>query len=445
MFNSLTKSLGKAFENFRGKKIIGAKDVEAAIREIRVALLEADVALDVAKEFCQKIEEKAVGQEVVKSVSPEQMMIKIVQDELTQILTSEKSELQLDPKAKINVILLVGLQGSGKTTTAAKIAKYLKEKKGLNPLLASLDVYRPAAQEQLQILAQNESIADLPIISGEKPEKITKRALKFAAKEAHDVVILDTAGRLSIDQDLLNELKKIEKISAPVETMLVADALTGQDAINTAKNFSETVKLTGVVLTRVDGDMRGGAALSMTQTTNCPIKFLGMGEKMDALELMQPDRIASRILDMGDVVSLVEKAQEVVDEEEAADLEKKLRKGNFDLNDLLKQFKTMKKMGGFSSVLSLVPGAGKIKEMMKDKNVDEKLIFSQEAIILSMTKEERANPDKLNTSRKRRIARGSGLHIQDINRLLKRFKEMQKMMKRMQGMDQSQIEQMMPR
>lgn len=443
MFGNLSKGIAKAFDNLKGKKILNAADIDAVIKDIRVALLEADVGLDIVQGFCKAVAEQAVGQEVVKSVSPEQMFIKIVQDEITKILSSGQQELQLSNKKE--VVLVVGLQGSGKTTTTAKLARYLQEKKKKQKILVvSVDVYRPAAQEQLAIMAEKAGVDSVPIVQKEKPEKIVKRALKILKKEDYDLLLIDTAGRLSIDKELIKELKTIKKMSAPVETLLVADSLTGQDAVNTARNFNDEVLLTGIVLTRVDGDQRGGAALSMKYETNVPIKFMGTGEDIKDFDLFQPERIATRILDMGDIVSLVEKAHEVVSEEDAQELEAKFRKGQFDLGDLLKQIRSMKKMGGMSAVLSMMPGAGKIKQMMDNKNIDEKDIMHQEAIILSMTKYERIFPEKLNTSRKRRIAKGSGTSMQQVNRLLKRFKDMQKMMKKVRGMNPKDLMNMLP-
>ena len=442
MFASLTKNISKAFDNLKGKKILSSSDIEAVIKDIRIALLEADVALDIVQDFCKAVGEKAVGEEVVKSVSPEQMFIKIVQDEITNILSSGDQELSLSNKK--DVILVVGLQGSGKTTSTAKLARYLKEKKKKKVLVAGADIYRPAAQEQLAIMAEKAGVDSVPIVAKEKPEKIVKRSLKILKKEDYDILLIDTAGRLSIDQELIKELKALKKISSPVETLLVADSLTGQDAVNTARNFNDEVALTGIVLTRVDGDQRGGAALSMKYETNVPIKFMGMGEDIKEFDQFQPERIATRILDMGDIVSLVEKAQEVVSEEDAKSLEEKFKKGNFDLDDLLKQIRNMKKMGGMGAVLGMIPGAGKMKEMMDNRTIDEKDIASQEAIILSMTAFERSYPEKLNTSRKRRIAKGSGTSIQKVNRLLKKFKDMQKMMKKMRNMDPKDLMNMLP-
>jgi len=441
MFGSLTKNITKSFDSFRGKKSLKAEDIENSIRDIRMALLEADVNVDVVRDFCLRVSEKAIGAEIIKSVSPAEQFIKIVQDEITAALSSENQDLDLS--AKQPVIMMIGLQGSGKTTSTAKLAKYLTEKKQQKVLVASIDIYRPAAQEQLKIVAEQAGVDSLEIVPKEKPEKIVKRALKYQKKYDYDVLIIDTAGRLSIDKDLIKELKSIKKISSPVETILVADALTGQDAVTTARNFNDELAITGLALTRIDGDQRGGAALSMKYEVGVPIKFMGVGEGIEDFELFQPERIASRILDMGDIVSLVEKAQEVIDIDEAKDVEAKFKKGTLDLNDLLNQIRNMKKMGGLGSVIGMIPGAGKIKEAMANSNFDEKEIARQEAIILSMTMHERQNPEKLNTSRKRRIATGSGTSIQLVNRLLKRFKDMQRMMKKMRGMDPSDIMNMM--
>ena len=441
MFTNLTQNISKAFNNFKGKKIINENDIELVIRDIRLALLEADVELEIVKEFCKSISSKALGQEVIKNINPQQMFIKIVQDEITNILSSGQQDLQLSNKK--DVIIVVGLQGSGKTTSTAKLAKYLQDKNNKKVLVASTDIYRPAAKEQLEIMAQKVGCNSLEIVSKEKPEKTVKRALKNLKKNDYDILLIDTAGRLSIDKELIKELKSLKKISNPIETLLVADSMTGQDAVTTAKNFNSEIDLTGIILTRVDGDQRGGAALSMKQAINSPIKFMGVGEKIDEFELFQPERISTRILDMGDIVTLVEKAQEVVDDDEAKNIEQKFRQGNFDLNDLLKQIRNMKKMGGFGSIIGMLPGAGKLKEMAQNANVDENEFLYQEAVILSMTKYERINPDKLNTSRKRRIAKGSGTSIQQVNRLLKKFKTMQKMMHKMRNMDPNELMSMM--
>lgn len=437
MFESLTKNISKAVSNLRGKKILNSADIDEVIKEIRVALLEADVGLDVVQDFCRKVSEKAVGEEIVKSVSAEQMFIKIVQDEITNILSSGHQELELSNNK--DVILIVGLQGSGKTTSTAKLAKYLQDKHSKKVLVAGVDIYRPAAQEQLAIMAQKAGVDSVPIVPKEKPEKILKRSLKILKKEDYDILLVDTAGRLSIDKELIKELKNLKKLSSPVETILVADSLTGQDAVNTARNFNDEVALTGIILTRIDGDQRGGAALSMKYETNVPIKFMGMGEDIKEFDKFQPERISTRILDMGDIVSLVEKAQEVVNDEEAAEIEARFRKGQVSLDDLLKQIRNMKRMGGIGTVLGLMPGAGKIKEMMERKNINEKDLIHQEAIILSMTMFERVNPEKLNTSRKRRIAKGSGSSMQQVNSLLKKFKNMQKVVKKMKGRDPAEV------
>lgn len=437
MFANLTKNITKSFENFTGKKIIKFADIENTIQEIKMALLEADVSVEVTKDFCEKISQKALGQNIIENVSPAEQFIKIVQDEITDILSSENSELDINEKHA--VILMVGLQGSGKTTSSAKLAKYLKDKKNKKILLASTDIYRPAAKEQLKIMADNAEIDSLEIIAKEKPEKTVKRALKEQKKYDYDILIIDTAGRLSIDKELIKELKSLKKLANPSETILVADALSGQDAIISARNFNDEIALTALSLSRIDGDQRGGAALSMKYEVGVPIKFVGVGEKIADFELFQPERIASRILDMGDIVSLVEKAEEVISEEEAKNIEEKFKKGELDLNDLLKQIKNMKKMGGFGKIINMIPGAGKIKDALEQSDFAEKDIFRQEAIILSMTLYERKNPDKLNTSRKRRIAKGSGTSIQQVNRLLKKFKDMQKMMKKMRGMDPSEL------
>jgi signal recognition particle subunit SRP54 len=441
MFDSLTKNLSKSFEVFNRKKIISESDIQDSIKEVRMALLEADVAYSVVEEFCLKVSQQAVGEKVTKNVSPGEQFIKIVQDEIEDILGKEQPELDLSSKK--DVVLMIGLQGSGKTTSSAKLAKFLEEKKGKKVLLASTDIYRPAAQEQLAIMAERAGVDSLEIVPKEKPEKITKRALKKLKKENYDCLIIDSAGRLSIDDELIKELKNIKKIADPSEILFVADAISGQDAVLTAKNFNEKIGITGLIFTRVDGDQRGGAVLSVKYETGAPIKFLGVGEDIKDFEVFSPDRVASRILDMGDIVGLVEKAQEVVSEEDAKELEGKFMAGRLDLEDLLKQFKTMKKMGGLGSLVSMIPGAGKIKDAMNSQGVDDKSITHQEAIILSMTKFERRNPEKLNTSRKKRVARGSGTSIQMVNQLLKRLKMMQKMARKFGGMDQQELMGMM--
>lgn len=433
MFETLQNRLGGVFDGLLKRGILKEDDVNEALRMVRVALLEADVALPVAKSFVEKVRGEAVGEKVLRAVKPGQQVIKIVHDALIETLGHEDTEINLNVPAPA-VILMAGLQGSGKTTSAGKLAKFLQEKMRKKVLLASLDVYRPAAQEQLQILAGQINAGSLAIVSGEKPRAIAERALKTAKLEGYDVLILDSAGRLSIDDALMGELAEVRDIAKPVETLLVADALTGQDAVNTAQNFQERIGITGIVLTRVDGDARGGAALSMRAITGKPIKFLGMGEGMEALQAFDAKRIAGRILDQGDVVSLVEKAAENIDMEEARKMAEKMAKGKFDLDDFLSQLRQMKKMGGLSGLMGMMPGAGKIKGMMANANVDDSLLGRQEAIILSMTKKERAKPEVLNASRRKRIAAGSGTTVQDVNRILKQFQDMQTMMKRMQKM-----------
>ncbi len=444
MLDNITKNIGKIFDSLAGKKSIGEDDLNAVMREIRIALLEADVSLAIAKEFIEKVKQEALGQQVVKSVSAGQMIVKIVHDELVKLLGSEKSELNFSTKPPA-IIMLVGLQGAGKTTSAGKLALRLKNKNHKRVLLASLDTYRPAAQQQLEILAKKVEVDSLEIIANEKPLAIVKRAIAQAEKIGDDVLILDTAGRTAINEELMQELIEIKKLANPIEILLVVDSLIGQDAINIAKIFHEKLQLTGIILTRLDGDGRGGVALTMKASTNCPIKFIGVGEKLDELEEFDPSRIASRIIGMGDVVSLVEKAQEVFDQGEMEKAEKKMRKGEFDFDDLLSQIRNMKKMGGFASVLKFLPGAGKIREHMDKMGDVESEIKRQEAIILSMTKKERQKPDLIiNTSaRKRRIAAGAGTTIQEVNRLLKKYKQMHKMMGKFGKIDKKALEQMM--
>jgi signal recognition particle subunit SRP54 len=444
MFDTLSDRLGGIFDRLRGRGALSDDDVAAAMREIRVALLEADVALPVVRDFIAGVREKAVGQDVVRSVTPGQMVVKIVHDHLVQTLTGDgdgdgDANLQggLDLNATPPVgIVLVGLQGSGKTTTAAKIALRLKNRERKKVLMASLDVQRPAAQEQLAQLGRQVGVTTLPIVAGERPVAITKRALDVARREGYDVVLYDTAGRLAINEELMLEVAAVREAAQPHQTLLVADAMTGQDAVNVAKAFGERAGVTGIVLTRVDGDARGGAALSMRAITGKPIVFIGVGEKIDALEPFHPERIAGRILGMGDVVSLVEKAAETADQEEAEKLAKKLEKGNFDLDDLAGQLRQLRRMGGMSSMLGMLPGIGKVKKQIDAANIDETIIKRQEAIISSMTKAERRNPNLLNGSRRRRIAAGSGTSVQDINRLMKQYQDMSGMMKRMRKLGQ---------
>jgi signal recognition particle subunit SRP54 len=433
MFDSLTTKLGDVFDKLTRRGALREEDVNAAMREVRVALLEADVALPVVKDFVAQVKERAVGQEVLRSVTPGQQVIKIVNDALVDTLGREAEPINLaaEPPA---VILMVGLQGSGKTTTSAKIGHMLQGRERKKVMLASLDTRRPAAQEQLRVLGEQADVPTLPIVEGEQPVAIAKRALKSARSEGFDVLILDTAGRLHIDQELMDEVAEVSKVAAPVETLLVADAMTGQDAVTIAQEFNDKVGVTGVVLTRVDGDARGGAALSMRAVTGRPIKLMGMGEKLDALEPFHPDRIASRILGMGDVVSLVEKAAESFEQDEAEKLAKKLQKGRFDFEDMLTQLRQMKKMGGLGGLMNLLPGIGKMKKQLAAANVDESMLNRQEAIILSMTRRERANPQIIHASRKKRIAAGSGTSVQEINKLIKQWQEMNKVMKRMKKM-----------
>jgi len=438
MFENLSGNLTKVLDRLKGRGVISDDDLNTALREVRIALLEADVALTVAKNFIERVKEKAVGQEVVRSVSPAQMVIKIVHDELVLALGENFSPLNLSiaPPA---VILMAGLQGSGKTTTTAKLALRLKEKQHKKILAASLDIYRPAAQEQLEILAKKADVMALPIIPDEKPLAITERALREARLGGFDVLLLDSAGRLHIDADMLEELKRVKEMANPAETFLVADSMTGQDAANIARQFNEEIGITGIVLTRMDGDQRGGAALSMKTITGKPIKFVGVGEKLSDLEEFHPERAASRILGMGDIVSLVEKAAEAGDYADAEKIERKIKKGEFDFEDLADQIRKLRKMGGLSSMMGLIPGIGKIKKQIDAAGVDEKIIDRQLAIINSMTRKERRWPKLLNASRKRRIAAGSGTTIQEINRLVKQHQQMSGMMKKFSGMDKKEL------
>jgi len=429
MFESLTGKLGGIFERLTKRGALSEADVTAALREVRVALLEADVALPVVKEFVDGVRERAVGHEVLRSVTPGQQVVKIVHDRLVEMLgeSSEELDLRAEPPA---AVLMVGLQGSGKTTSSAKIARRLKERDKKRVLMASLDTRRPAAQEQLAQLGRQIEVETLNIVAGEPPLAIAKRAMQKARLEAYDVVMLDTAGRLHIDQALMDEVAQVRAAVSPAETLLVADAMTGQDAVNIATEFDQKVGVTGIVLTRVDGDARGGAALSMRAVTGKPIKLIGVGEKLDALEAFHPERIAGRILGMGDVVSLVEKAAETVEQEEAERLARKLEKGKFDLDDMAKQLRQISKMGGLDGLMGMLPGVGKVKKQLNEANIDPKLLVRQEAIIQSMTPGERRNPKIIHASRKRRIAAGSGTSVQEVNKLLKQFMEMSRMVKR---------------
>ncbi len=429
MFDTLSGRLGGIFENLKKRGALSGADVTAALREVRVALLEADVALSVVKDFVAAVEKQAVGQEVVRSVAPGQMVIKIVHDRLVEMLGAEGEGLNLNAVPPVPV-MMVGLQGSGKTTTVAKVALRLQNRDKKKVLMASLDVQRPAAQEQLRVLGEGAGIATLPVVEGQMPLDIAKRAMEAGRLGGLDVVLLDTAGRLHVDEALMAELAAIREAVRPVETLLVADALTGQDAVNVATQFGERCGLTGIILTRVDGDGRGGAALSMRAVTGCPIKFMGVGENIEDLEAFHPERIASRILGMGDVVSLVEKAAETIDQEDAERLAAKFQKGIFDLEDLSSQLRQLRNMGGMQSLLGMLPGMGKLKGAIDSGAVDESVIKRQEAIISSMTPKERKTPKILAASRKRRVAAGSGTTVQEVNRLLKQHRQMAQMMKR---------------
>lgn len=434
MFENLTDKLGNVFERLKRRGALSENDVMAAMREIRIALLEADVALPVVKDVIAQIKEKAVGQEVLRSVTPGQQIVKIVHDELAAMLgDSEEAALNLKTTPPA-IILMVGLQGGGKTTSTGKLAKRLKDKEKKKVLLASLDTQRPAAQEQLAMLGDQVGVDNLEIIKGQTPIEITKRALERGRKEGYDVVFLDTAGRLSINEELMSEVKEISSLAKPIETLLVADAMTGQDAVEVARNFDEKIGITGIMLTRMDGDARGGAALSMRAVTGKPLKFIGVSEKLEGLEPFQPERIAGRILDMGDVVSLVEKAAETIDREEAAKMAEKFKKGQFDLNDFLSQIRQMNKMGGIGGMMGMLPGMGKLKGMMNEAQVDDSLLKKQEAIILSMTTKEREMPKMINGSRRKRIANGAGVQVSEVNRVLKQHQQMAGMMKKMKKM-----------
>ncbi len=429
MFEGLTGRLGDIFDRLRRNAVLTEDDVATAMREVRIALLEADVALPVVKQFVAAVKQRAVGQEVLRSVSPGQQVVKIVHDHLVELLGQGETDLMLNAPPPV-VLLMVGLQGSGKTTTSAKIAYRLRTRERKKVLMASLDTRRPAAQEQLSVLGEQVDVSTLPIVAGQAPTAITDRALSTARLAGYDVLVLDTAGRLAIDDELMDEVAAVRDLAQPTETLLVADAMTGQDAVAVASTFDLRIGITGIVLTRIDGDARGGGALSMRQITGKPIKLLGVGEKVDALETFHPDRIAGRILGMGDVVSLVEKAAETIDRAEAEKLAAKVQKGSFDLDDMAAQFRQIRKMGGMSGLMGLLPGVGKLKNQMKDANVDEAQIKRMEAVILSMTKAERRDIRVLNASRRRRIAAGSGTSVQDVNRLIKQFQEMQGMMKK---------------
>ena len=430
MFENLTNKFEEIFSSLKKAPSLDEKQVDEGLKGIRLALLEADVSLDVVKEFISRVKPKALGQEIIRSTSPGDMVVKIVYDEIVSFLGDKNSEISLNAVPPVS-IMLVGLQGSGKTTTTSKLAKFLEKNNKKKVMMASLDVYRPAAQEQLRLLGEQNNIETLPIIEGQLPADICRRALSAANLNGCEVVLFDTAGRTQIDFQMMNEIKQIETIINPAETILVADSLTGQVAANVAKEFKNTVNLSGIILTRADGDGRGGAALSMKYVAEVPIKFLGVGEKIENFEVFHPDRIANRILGMGDIVSLVEKASEDLDQENLKKTEEKLKKGQFSMEDYLSQLRQMKKMGGIEGIMSFLPGVSKIKSQMDQSGIDEKIITQNEAVILSMTKQERENPKIINGSRKKRIANGSGTDIATINKLLKQFKMMSEMMKKM--------------
>ena len=430
MFENLTNKFEEIFSSLKKAPSLDEKQVDEGLKGIRLALLEADVSLDVVKEFISRVKPKALGQEIIRSTSPGDMVVKIVYDEIVSFLGDKNSEISLNAVPPVP-IMLVGLQGSGKTTTTSKLAKFLEKNNKKKVMMASLDVYRPAAQEQLRLLGEQNNIETLPIIEGQLPADICRRALSAANLNGCEVVLFDTAGRTQIDFQMMNEIKQIETIINPAETILVADSLTGQVAANVAKEFKNTVNLSGIILTRADGDGRGGAALSMKYVAEVPIKFLGVGEKIENFEVFHPDRIANRILGKGDIVSLVEKASEDLDQENLKKTEEKLKKGQFSMEDYLSQLRQMKKMGGIEGIMSFLPGVSKIKSQMDQSGIDEKIITQNEAVILSMTKQERENPKIINGSRKKRIANGSGTDIATINKLLKQFKMMSEMMKKM--------------
>ena len=429
-FESLSDKLQNVFKNLRGKGRLTEADVKAALKEVKMALLEADVSFRVVKQFISAVQERAVGQDVMNSLTPGQMVIKIVNEELVKLMGSETTEIHLKPANEITIIMMAGLQGAGKTTTTAKIAGKLKAK-GRKPLLAACDVYRPAAIKQLQINGEKQGVPVFSMGENHKPADIAKAAVEHASKNDQNVVILDTAGRLHIDEDMMNELVEIKEAVEVHQTILVVDAMTGQDAVNVAGMFNDKIGIDGVILTKLDGDTRGGAALSIRSVTGKPILYIGMGEKLSDLEQFYPDRMASGILGMGDILSLIEKAESQVDEEKAKELSQKLRKAEFDYNDFLDQMNQIKKMGGMSSIMGMMPGMGQ----MKDVEVDEKAMDRVEAIILSMTDKERTNPDLMkNASRKQRVARGAGVDISEVNRIVKQFDQMKKMMKQLPGM-----------
>ena len=430
-FESLTDKLQNVFKSLRGKGRLSEADVKAAMKEVKMALLEADVSFKIVKQFIKSVEERAVGQDVMNSLTPGQMVIKIVNEEMVRLMGSQTTELAIKPGMAVTVIMMVGLQGAGKTTTAAKIAGKLKEK-GKRPLLVACDIYRPAAIQQLQVNGERQGVPVFTMGDSHKPVNIAKAAIEHAHKNNNNVVILDTAGRLHIDEDMMAELVEIKENVEVDQTVLVVDAMTGQDAVNVAGMFNEKIGVDGVILTKLDGDTRGGAALSIRAVTGRPILYVGMGEKLSDLEQFYPDRMASRILGMGDILTLIEKAEAEVDLDKAKEMERKLRKAEFDFNDFLDQMEQMKKMGGFTQIMGMIPGlSGKMKDMPE---IDDKALERPKSIILSMTPRERSNPDILNPSRKRRIAKGAGVDISEVNRLVKQFDQSRKMMKQMSGM-----------
>ncbi|GAA3794892.1 signal recognition particle protein [Qipengyuania pelagi] len=439
MFDTLSDRLGSVFDRLKGRGALSEQDVRDAMREVRIALLEADVALPVVRRFIDAVTERAIGQDVLRSVTPGQQVIKIVDDELTAMLgggddaDGDAGKLKLEAKPPV-VIMMVGLQGSGKTTTTAKLGRLIREKHGKKALMASLDVNRPAAQEQLQVLGTQVDVATLPIVQGQQPVDIARRALESAKLQNADVLLLDTAGRLHVDEALMAEMKAVASVTTPTEVLLVVDSLTGQDAVNVAKSFTDEVPLTGVVLTRMDGDARGGAALSMRFVTGKPIKFAGTGEKLDAIEAFDPKRVAGRILGMGDVVSLVEKAAATVKQEDAEALAKKMAKGQFDLDDLRMQLRQMQNMGGLGMLAGMMPGMKKAKAAMAASNMDDRVLLHMDAIIGSMTAKERKRPELMNAKRKKRVAAGSGTQVQDVNKVLKMHQEMGRAMKQIRKM-----------
>lgn len=429
-FESLSDKLQNVFKNLRGKGRLTEADVKAALKEVKMALLEADVSFKVVKQFIGSVQERAIGQDVLNSLTPGQMVIKIVHEELIRLMGSETTEIALKPGNEITVIMMAGLQGAGKTTTTAKIAGKLKSK-GRKPVLAACDVYRPAAIQQLKINGEKQGVPVFSMGEHQDPVNIAKAAMEHAQKNGYNVVILDTAGRLHVDEDMMEELTRIKEAVDVSQTLLIVDAMTGQDAVNVAESFEQKIGIDGVVLTKLDGDTRGGAALSIKAVTGKPILYIGMGEKLSDLEQFYPDRMASRILGMGDILSLIEKAELEVDEEKARELTQKLKKAEFDFNDFLDQMNQIKKMGGMASIMSMMPG---MPQMKGDMEIDDSAMNRVEAIILSMTKEERANPSLLNPSRKQRIAKGAGVNIQEVNRIVKQFDQMKKMMKQLPGM-----------